>query len=252
MAKMQNPFVWHDLMTTDVEAAKVFYSEIVGWTFNLQPPAYNVALVGDAGVGGIMETPAEVKGMPPFWAGYIYTPDVDAACAQVKKLGGIIHREPWDVPGILRMAIIGDPTGAGLNIMQPYSTEQRKMPKESAVGTVGWNELHAGDLNVAWDFYSNLFGWTKGTAMDMGPMGVYQLFQIDGKDVGGMMKKMDSMPVPSWAYYFNVDGIDKAVARIAKAGGKIAMGPHQVPGGQWIVTAQDPQGAFFSLLSESK
>ena len=88
--------------------------------------------------------------------------------------------------------------------------------------------------------------------MDMGPMGVYQLFQIDGKDVGGMMKKMDSMPVPSWVYYFNVDGIDKAVARIAKAGGKIAMGPHQVPGGQWIVTAQDPQGAFFSLLSESK
>ena len=49
MAKMQNPFVWHDLMTTDVEAAKIFYSEIVGWTFNLQPPAYNVALVGDAG-----------------------------------------------------------------------------------------------------------------------------------------------------------------------------------------------------------
>ena len=126
------------------------------------------------------------------------------------------------------------------------------MPKPGAVGTVGWNELHAGDLNTAWDFYSKLFGWAKGAAHDMGPMGTYQLFQIDGKDVGGMMKKMDSTPMPTWAYYFNVDGIDAAAARITKAGGKIAMGPHEVPGGQWIVNATDPQGAFFHLLSATK
>ncbi len=191
MNTMQNPFIWHDLMTSDVNAAKAFYKTIVGWNFEAQMPEYTVALVGDAGIGGIMATPPTMKDMPSFWAGYIYTPDVDAACAKIKKLGGKVHREPWDVPGVLRMAIVGDPTGANFNIMNPLTTQQRKLPKEGAVGTVGWNELHAGDLNIAWDFYSKLFGWTKGATHDMGPMGIYQLFQIDGKDVGGMMKKMD-------------------------------------------------------------
>jgi uncharacterized protein len=249
---MQNPFIWHDLMTPDVAAAKKFYGDIVGWNFSHQMPAYEVANVGKAGVAGIMETPAELKGMPPFWAGYIFTPDVDAACAQVKKLGGKIHREPWDVPGMLRMAIVADPTDASFNIMQPLSTEQREMAKEDAVGTVAWNELHAGELDAAWQFYSAMFGWTKGEVMPMGDMGDYMLFQIDGKDVGGMMKRQEMLPRPMWLYYFKVNGIDAAVARINKGGGKIAMGPHQVPGGQWIVSAFDPQGASFQLISQSK
>jgi predicted enzyme related to lactoylglutathione lyase len=249
---MQNPFVWHDLMTTDVEAAKAFYGDVVGWSFEHQPPAYSVAQVQGMGMGGIMAVPPEAKGMPPFWAGYVYTPDVDAACAKAKALGGKVWREPWDIPGVIRMAVLADPTGATFNIMQPLSTEQRDMPKDGAFGAVGWNELHAGDLDKAWAFYSEMFGWTKGTVMPMGEMGNYMLFQIDGKDIGGMMTKMDSMPMPVWAYYFSVDGIDAAVARLTKGGGKVAMGPHQVPGGNWIVNAFDPQGAFFSLLSATK
>jgi hypothetical protein len=249
---MQNPFVWHDLMTPDVEAAKKFYVDVVGWNFVEQGMGYNVAMVGDAGMGGIMKSPEHLLKMPPVWRGYIYTPDVDAACKKIAKLGGTIHLEPWDIPDTLRMAVVGDPTGPVFNIMQPLSQQDRKMATEGAVGTVGWNELHAGDLNVAWDFYSQMFGWTKGTAMDMGAMGPYQIFQIDGKDAGGMMTRQEMMPMPMWLHYFRVDGIDAAVARINKAGGKVVMGPHQVPGGQWIVSAFDPQGGNFQLISLSK
>jgi predicted enzyme related to lactoylglutathione lyase len=67
-----------------------------------------------------------------------------------------------------------------------------------------------------------------------------------------MMKRQEMLPMPVWLYYFNVDGIDAAVTRITEAGGKIAMGPHQVPGGQWIVSAFDPQGGSFQLLSATK
>ena len=252
MSKMQNPFIWHDLMTNDVEAAKKFYAAVVGWTFDQQMPTYTVVLADGIGMGGIMDTPPEMKNMPPVWTGYVFTPDVDATCKEAIKLGGKIYKEAWDIPNVGRMAVVGDLAGAGLMVMQPFPTGQQRTPKPGAVGTVGWNELHAGDLSVAWDFYSKLFGWTKGEAVDMGPMGIYQLFQIGGKDAGGMMKKMDMTPMPTWAYYFNVDGMDAAVARITKAGGKIAMGPHEVPGGNWIVSAQDPQGAFFHLLSATK
>lgn len=249
---MQNPFIWHDLMTTDVEAAKKFYGAVVGWTYESQMPTYTVALAAGAGMGGIMPRPPEMKDMPPVWTGYVYTPDVDATCKQVVKLGGKIYKQAWDIPNVGRMAVIGDPTGSGLMIMQPFPTQERDMPKPGALGTVGWNELHAGDLNIAWDFYSKLFGWTKGATMPMGEAGDYQLFQIDGKDVGGMMKKMDATPMPMWAYYFNVNGIDAAVARITKAGGKIANGPMEVPGPMWTVSAADPQGAFFHLVSNTK
>jgi uncharacterized protein len=250
---MQNPFVWHDLMTTDVAAAKVFYKAVVGWNFSRHETGYEVAQAGDFDVGGIMQLPPHLAGMPPFWSGYVFAPDVDAACKRVTGLGGAVHREPGDIPGVIRMAVVADPGGAVLNLMQPLSKEERAWPAEGAPGTVGWNELHAANLDEAWDFYSGMFGWTKGYAHEMGEkFGVYQIFQIDGKDRGGMMRKMDEMPRPVWLYYFMVDGIDAAASRVREAGGNVVMGPHQVPGGQWILQGVDPQGGYFSLLSNTK
>jgi predicted enzyme related to lactoylglutathione lyase len=75
-----------------------------------------------------------------------------------------------------------------------------------------------------------------------------------GKDasMGGMMTKMAETPRPHWLYYFNVDAIDAAVARIAAAGGKVVNGPMEVPGGSWIVNAVDPQGAMFALVAPKR
>jgi uncharacterized protein len=253
MTQKQNPFIWHDLMTTDVEAAQKFYGAVVGWTFNAQMPDYVVAEADGKGMGGIMQKPEHLKAAPPFWSGYIQVADVDATVAKIKARGGKIHREPWDVPHVARMAVVADPTGAIFNIMTPIPREGgSSLPPSSALGAVGWNEAHVGDLDAAWTFYSDMFGWTKGTVMPMGAMGDYMLFQMDGKDIGGMMKRQEPLPMALWLYYFNVDGIDAAVTRITKAGGKIAMGPHEVPGGQWIVSALDPQGGSFQLVSATK
>jgi uncharacterized protein len=249
---MQNPFAWHDLMTTDVEASKIFYGKVVGWDFTLQPPDYFVANAGGKGMGGIMPIPPEAKGMPPFWAGYVYTPDVDATCKEVTRLGGKIYRDAWDIPGVIRIAIITDPTGAMLNLMQPLMQNDAGMPEAGSVGTVGWNELLTTDPEAAFDFYAKLFGWTKGAGVEMPGIGTYQVVQIDGKDSVGMMKKPKAMPNSFWSYYFQVDGIDAGSARIKENGGTVMMGPYQVPGGSWIVTGTDPQGAFFSLMSKTQ
>jgi uncharacterized protein len=85
--------------------------------------------------------------------------------------------------------------------------------------------------------------------MDMGAMGVYQLFATGGEAVGGMMTKMPDCPVPFWLYYFNVDAIDAAMERVTKAGGKVMTGPMEVPGGQWILQCTDPQGAMFAMVA---
>lgn len=55
-----------------------------------------------------------------------------------------------------------------------------------APGNIGWRELYAGNGKEALAFYSKLFGWTKDSEMDMGPMGVYYLFAHNGRQTGGM------------------------------------------------------------------
>ena len=86
----------------------------------------------------------------------------------------------------------------------------------------------------------------------MGKMGVYQTFSTGGAAVGGIMTKVPEAPGPFWLYYFNVEAIDAAVARVRKAGGKIGLEPTQVPTGQWIAQAFDPQGAMFGLLAPKR
>ena len=97
-------------------------------------------------------------------------------------------------------------------------------------------------------FYADMFGWTKADAIDMGPMGKYQLFNHGDKTIGGMMQKPPNIPVAMWNFYFNTSDVDAASARVTAAGGKVVHGPVEVPGGQWIVQALDPQGALFAVV----
>ena len=104
----------------------------------------------------------------------------------------------------------------------------------------------------ALDFYCRFFGWSKTSDFDMGPMGVYQLFATGGVPIGGMVKRQPAIPHPFWNHYFTVAGLDATLERVARAGGKIAHGPVEVPGGAWIAQCFDPQGAFFSLVAAKR
>ena len=252
MAVSNARFVWYELMTSDVAAAGKFYANVVGWGSRDagMPDPYTLMLVGDAQVAGLMGTPAELRaaGRPPAWSGYIAVDDVEATAAHVLEAGGKVLHPGTDIPGIGRFAVVADPQGASFMLFKPLRNDPPPMPPAGAPGTVGWHELMAGDGKAAFGFYSALFGWTKGEALDMGEMGVYQLFHIDGVPAGGMMTKPADMPAPAWGYYFNVDDIDAAAARVREQGGEVLMGPHQVPGGSWIVNGRDPQGGMFALL----
>ncbi len=105
---------------------------------------------------------------------------------------------------------------------------------------------------AAFDFYARQFGWTRDEAMDMGPMGVYQLFAAGGAPIGGMMTRSSQTPAPFWLFYFNVDDIEAAAARITGRGGQIVNGPMEVPGGSWIINALDPQQAMFAVVGPRK
>jgi predicted enzyme related to lactoylglutathione lyase len=253
MATSPSPFIWYELMTDDTAAAEAFYRSVVGWQAKdagMPGLAYTLLSVGDVQVGGMMALPPEAlaAGARPGWIGYLAVDDADASAARIRAAGGAVHRAPEDIPGIGRFAVVTDPHGAAFIVMRPFSDAQPLQPAPGTPGHVGWHELHAGDLDSAWAFYAAQFGWTRDQAIDMGPAGTYQLFATGGPAVGGMMTKTPDMPAPMWLYYFNVDGVDAAVARVTQGGGQLLFGPEQVPGGSWIVQCTDPQGAMFALV----
>ena len=115
-------FVWDELMTTDVEAAKRFYGEVVGWESRDQDmgPGGVYTLFSSGGVdrAGCFPLPEEGQ-VPPSWMTYIGTADVDATAAKAKELGAEIKKEPLDVPTVGRLAILADPQGAVVGLFQP-------------------------------------------------------------------------------------------------------------------------------------
>jgi uncharacterized protein len=183
--------------------------------------------------------------------GYIAVDDVKAYADKVKAAGGMIRRPPADIPNVGTFAVAGDPHGAGFLLFKGNSNEA-PADEPIAQGHVGWRELHAGDGPDAFAFYSGVFGWTKGEAMDMGAMGKYQIFNTKSGQGGGMMTKTPQTPSPFWLYYFNVAAIDAAQARVESAGGRIANGPMPVPGGRWMLNGIDPQDAMFGLLAPKR
>ena len=250
-------FVWYELMTGDAAAAAAFYTEVVGWRAQdagMPGVAYTLMMVGDAQVAGMMDTPDELKaiGAPASWSGYIAVDDVDATEARILQLGGKVLRPGSDIPEIGRFAVVADPQGSAFMLFKPARSDPPPMPAPDAPGTTGWHELRAMDGPAVWDFYATLFGWTKGEGLDMGPLGTYQLFEVDGVPSGAIMTKEPDSPTPGWRYYFQVDAIDAAAARVTQRGGKITMGPAQVPGGNWVLHGRDPQGAVFALMSMTK
>lgn len=255
---MATDFFWYELMTSDLEGAEAFYPKVVGWTtqeFPNQDMRYLVVNANGVGVGGMMTIPEDAKrmGAQPAWMGYIKASDVNGMTASLVKAGGQLHRPPEDIPGVGRFSIVADPQGAMFMLLQPTGPDQDPAPMGTP-GHVGWHELLTDHWADAFDFYSSQFGWTKDEAVDMGEMGIYQLYKAGGANAsGGMMNRPPQVPVNNWGFYFNVDGgIDAAAKRVTDNGGSVYMDPMQVPGGQWVVNCQDPQGAYFSLLSNTK
>ena len=248
---MPNPhgsYIWYELLTSDAEAAQRFYGPITGWTFRKAPGSerdYRLINAGDSDVGGLMRSPdAKLKA----WLGYIGVDDVDATCSKLKKLGGKIHMEPFDIPNVGRLAFVADPQGVLFYVMRGASPEASKAFATRTVGHCGWNELVCDDPKAALSFYGELFDWTKGDVMKMGEMGDYTMLMHHGQMIGATMKTQAGGPPAAWQYYFRVAGIDTAAKRIKQQDGRLMHGPAEVPGGDHIVIGSDPQGATFALV----
>lgn len=120
MAKnLKNVFVFHELMTTDVEGAKNFYQKITGLT--VTPGPYPMLMDNKQPVAGLVAPRADGSAWPSggpesHWIAYFSVNDVDATARKTKQLGGKVLLPPTDVPGFGRAAVLRDPQGAAFGI----------------------------------------------------------------------------------------------------------------------------------------
>lgn len=251
MTNRHGRFLWYELLTTDPDAAAAFYSDVVGWKvrhFAESQEDYRVFSAGGTDVAGMMRLPAEASGSGPVWLGYLAVDDVDAAAEDVAAAGGAIHMAPQDIPGVGRFAFVADPQGTPFYVMRGRGDGESRSFEPSTPGHVSWNELSTTDPVAALDFYAGRFGWQKGDAMPMGEMGTYQLVTQGAAPFGAVMKAPDPGDRPHWTYYVHVDDLDAATARARRHDVSILHGPAEVPGGDHILIATDPQGAMFALV----
>ena len=252
MVQSHGCFVWYELTTPDKEAARAFYSAVLGWgsrDASMPGMAYRVLTVEDTPVAGMMSMPEEARraGVAPHWIGYVGVDNVDTAAMRVKSLGGTVHIPPTDVVDISRFSIIADPEGTTLALIKWLKPRKAPSTALGSPGRAGWHELLATNWESAFAFYATLFGWQKAEAQQ-GTMGTYQQFSAAGETIGGRFTKPPTLPLPFWLYYFNVADIEAATRRVEADGGEILYGPVEVPGGANILHCVDPQGAIFALL----
>jgi len=127
MAGEHGTFYWNELMTRDVERAKKFYGDTMGWSFDAMPMpgegTYWLAKMDDEPVAGILDTSTpEFASVPESWMAYIAVDDVDARVKKAVKAGAKLMKPIFDVPGVGRIAILTQPGGAGVGWITPASS----------------------------------------------------------------------------------------------------------------------------------
>jgi predicted enzyme related to lactoylglutathione lyase len=113
-------FCWAELGSQDLEAAKKFYTELLGWKLSESKAGgmnYIEIVAGEEHIGGMYQMTPEMGGdAPSHWTSYVAVDDVDESARRVVELGGKVCDPPTDIPNVGRFCIITDPTGASISL----------------------------------------------------------------------------------------------------------------------------------------
>jgi predicted enzyme related to lactoylglutathione lyase len=252
-ADLRGKFIWHELMTPNIQGAADFYARVFSWRNEASTvPGYTLCMSGRWGVAGLMRQPdaAQEQSTPPSWLVYIAAPDVDATAEAAQRLGGKLLKAPTDIPGMGRFAVLSDPQGATFAVFAPAMPTPEGAQAEPA-GHFSWHQLATIDPQGALAFYAQLFGWTRGAAHEMGAGGRYQLIEHTGMPIGGMYVMQDPSKPPHWLSFVQVKSLDETLSAVKAHGGRVVLEPHAVPGGDRVATLLDPQGGAIALHERS-
>jgi len=239
-------FVWFDLLTEDIDAARRFYGKLFDWRFETSKEAadYLVIIHGDKPIGGMAGLENQNPEAPEtLWLATLSVTDVDKAAAQVRASGGKVLDGPVDVAGRGRMAVISDPDGAVLALLRAQGGDPPAMKKTA--GDWIWVDLFTRDFQRAGDFYTALAGYQAYT-LEEGEHHTYHLLKRHKSPVAGIVTLRWEEVKPNWLPYIGVKDVEQTIKRAKKLGGSLIIRTDNV------AVLADPAGGVFGIQGPAK
>jgi uncharacterized protein len=226
--------IWHELFTTDPDAAVSFYTELLDAELEVAPEfEYHMLKKGDRTHAGFVQNPSG-GARPSMWYPYIRVEDVDVAVATATSAGAQLIHGPQDVGDLARFAVLGDPQHATFGLMSSG--------EEGPGGLFVWDELHATDVGGAARFYRELLGWTTEPFVDG-----YEMFNAGRTNFAGLMQERSGSPTAYWLIYFGVDDTDAVAAKAMELGAGVVVPPESMEEIGRYAVLTDPTGAAFGI-----
>lgn len=246
-------FCWPELYTNDQDGAKKYYATLFGWGIRDIPMGpdnvYTIFTKQGAEAAACYGSIPEMasQGIPAHWMSYVSVASADDATAKAKAHGGTVLKEPFDIPGIGRMAALKDPSGAAFCLWEAKPHIGVTVLNEP--NTLAWTELVTSDPAACEKFYRGVFDWGV-QDWPMADGSTYKVFTRGEAMAAGMMKLTPEMgPMPScWGIYYQVENCDAMAARGVELGGKVVAPPFDVPDVGRIAWLTDPAGAVFCIM----
>ena len=240
--------VWNDLVTEDLDAARRFYGELFGWTFESTTRGgrpYAIAKSGDIYVAGLLSIAARSDGATQSrWLPFLSVTDVDAAVAKATASNAKVAVGARDV-GLGRVAAIIDPEGAVVGVARSRIGDPDDATTKAAANRVVWTELIASNPQAAADFYRSVIGFDVRPIERRG--GQYTLLLAEGVERAGILRKPVDQWQSVWLTYFGVADPAAAAARAQSLGGKVLLPPSQEIREGSMAVVSDPSGAVLVL-----
>ncbi|MEM7774850.1 MAG: VOC family protein [Pseudomonadota bacterium] len=242
--------VWRDLFAADRSRAVSFCEDLTGWTFVTEHARdfawgggekdFVLAISENEAGAGFVETP---DGLRDGWVPYVEVTDVDATAEMAARVGGIVVKEPFDVPGVGRNCLLSDPFGTYVGISQ--SRHAFPVPK----GLFGVDCYLTEATVFPGDFYARVFRWIFSTA-SLGNPGA-TVTTLSGEEVAEHIGSNADLSARS-AWVPTVKVSDVSVARtLAEASGATRLDLHDgVSASASRLFFRDPGGVAFSLSRE--
>ncbi|MET8622202.1 VOC family protein [Kitasatospora sp. NPDC004669] len=240
---------WADVMFTDLEGAKAFYGDVLGWTFGESSSEYGnyTQAYSDGRAVAAIVPPMPGYQVQPAWCLYLASPDAAATAERIRTNGGEVVIGPMVIGDVGTMVIARDPGGVVFGVWQAGIHEG--FEKQGEPGAYSWAEIVTREPAKADAFFPAVFPY--GVRKMDSPEVDYRMFQVGDRPVLGRMgAEGDLLPPEAPSYvsvYFAVNDTDAAIQRLTARGGKVYFGPMDSPFGRFAAVG-DQQGAAFGLI----
>ena len=233
-------FVWTDLSTYDMPAARSDYQAFFYWRFT-GDSSYDFAMLNSREVAAVFPIPKALAkiDMPSFWMSYVHVKDLDASVAKARQHAGvIIEVEPQSFGDTGRVALVRDPSGAGFTLYEG--------PELVQSSSVSGRFHHVASISLIEAFYADLFGWSFALKSEQ-PWPVYDILHPDGSVVAQVEEVPERIrgKFSYWMPCFGVGSAKQTAARVKQQGGTVLS---ELP--EFRLMLADQQGAHFMICAD--